>query len=261
MIDCHTHLIPNIDDGAEDIEMSITALKQMSAGGIKSIVCTSHYMKGKYEFTRDQYMSKFKELEAEVKHQNIPITLLPGAEVYLNYGINEDVLKHNLTLADSSYVLIETDLNGFPADMQKNIFVLLRHGYKPILAHAERYVSVMVKSHEAKELINRSVYIQVNAASLLGGYGEKVKQTAWKLVNKGWVHFLGSDHHAKSDYSAFFKAKDKIVEHVDEKMANLLTYTHPKAIINNTKIEYDYVFVHQASRVRYHTKILNKFGL
>jgi protein-tyrosine phosphatase len=218
-------------------------------------------MKGKYQFSHEEYTSKFRDLEAEVKHQNIQINLYPGAEVYLYNGVCEDIMKNKLTLADSSYVLIETDLNGFPADMQKNIYTLLRHGFKPILAHAERYVSVMMKSHEAKELINRSVYIQVNAASLLGGYGDKVKQTAWKLVNKGWVHFLGSDHHAKNDYTAFVKAKEKIIEHVDEKTANLLTVTHPKAILNNEKVDYDYVIVHKASRTRYHTKILNKCGL
>jgi len=261
MIDCHSHLIPNIDDGSKDIESSIKALRQMSDGGIKAVICTSHYMRGLYQFTKDEYNAKFRELEAEVKHQSIPITLYPGAEVFLTYNIAEDIKINNLTLANSNYVLIETELNGFPPDMQKNIYDLLRKGYKPILAHAERYVSIMMKSHEAKELINRSVYIQINAASLVGGYGEKVKQTAWKMLNKGWVHLMGSDHHLRSDYDAFFKAKQKIVEHIDEKTAVLLTQTHPQAILDNDKIPYDYVIVHRESKIKYHTKLLRSLGL
>jgi len=260
MIDCHTHLIPGIDDGSTTLEDSINALRQMSAGGVKSVICTSHFSRGQYQFKPEDYLAKFKELEEEIKHQSIPITIYPGAEVYLSYSVVDDIIKYNLTLADSHYVLIETDLNGFPPDLQKNIYSLLRHGYKPIIAHVERYVSVMVKSHEAKELMNRNVYIQVNAASVIGGYGEKVKQTVWKLLNKGWAHFLGSDHHAKSDYTAYFKAKEKIIEHIDDKTANLLTNTHPQAILNNLKIDFDYVYVHKASKPRYHKRIINKLG-
>jgi len=144
--------------------------------------------------------------------------------------------------------LIETELNGFPLDMQKNVYDLIRSGYRPILAHAERYVSVMMKAHEAKDLISRSVYMQINAASLLGGYGEKVKETAWKLVNKGWVHLIGSDDHVKGEYTAFFKAKDKLTEHIDEQTAELLTNKHPKAILANKKIPFDYVIVQKEAK-------------
>jgi protein-tyrosine phosphatase len=112
-----------------------------------------------------------------------------------------------------------------------------------------------MKTHEAKELINRNIYLQINAASVLGGYGDKVKDTAWKMLNKGWVHFLGSDHHARSEYASFSKAKLKISEYIDETTANLLTQTHPQAIINNEKIMFDYVIVHKAPRTKYRLKL------
>ncbi len=241
MIDCHAHLIPNVDDGSKSIESSIVVLKQMSEGGIKSVICTSHYMKGHYQFKYENYMARFRELEAEIKIQGIPITIHTGAEVFLTPNISDDVKAQKLTLADSSYVLFETDLNGFPSDFHKNVYDLLRHGYRPILAHAERYVSVMMKTHTVKDLIKLNIYIQVNAASLIGGYGEKVKQTAWKLINQGRVHLLGSDEHIKGDYTSFFKARSKIAEHIDEQTAMLLTQTHPKAILVNEKIPFDYV--------------------
>ncbi len=250
MIDCHTHILPNLDDGSESLEMSVKALQQMSIGGVKAVICSSHYMVGTYKFSKDVYDARFKELEAEIRHHQIPITIYPGAEIYLTPNIADDIIKYRLTLADSNYILIETDLNGFPVDMHKNIFYLLRAGFRPILAHAERYVSVMKKTHEAKELINRNVYIQISAPSLIGGYGEKIKQTAWRLLNMGWAHFLGSDYHARSDYGAFFVAKDKIQEHIDNETMMLLTDTHPQAIIRNSKIDYEYVYVHSTSSHR-----------
>lgn len=260
MIDCHTHILPNLDDGSPDLTSSLEAIKQMAEGGIKSVFCTSHFMAGIYQYSHEDYMSVFRELESEVTHQGINISLYPGSEVYMVAGATDLIKEHKLTLADSSYVLIETDLNGFPTDLAKNIFDLLRAGYKPILAHAERYVSVMMKSHEAKEMINRSVYIQVSAPSVIGGYGEKVKQTAWKLLNKGWVHLLGSDHHTRSDYGAYFEARNKIIEHVDMETAELLTNIHPQAIIDNAKIEYEYVFVQTPPKRRHHSGFLRHLG-
>jgi len=261
MIDCHTHIIPNIDDGSTSLESTVDALRQMVNGGIRSVICTSHYMRGLYQFKPETYQAKFRELEAEIKHQSIPVTIYPGAEVFVTQGITDDIKANKLTLADSSYVLIESDLNGFPPDFQKNIFTMLRAGYRPILAHAERYVPIMMKTHNAKELINRSVYIQINAASLVGGYGDKVKQTAWKLLNNGWVHFMGSDHHNKTDYKAFFQAKEKITQHIDKETAEFLTQTHPQAILNNTKVSYDYVIVYRDSRRRLPSKLFKSLRI
>lgn len=261
MIDCHTHLIPNLDDGSTSLESSIEALRQMAEGGLKSAICTSHYMRGIYQFKPEDYSAKFRELEAEVKHQSIPITLHPGAEVFVTSGITDDIIKNKLTLADSSFVLIETDLNGFPPDFQKCIYEMLRKGLKPILAHAERYVPIMMKTRNVKELINRNVYIQINAASTIGGYGDKVKQTVWKMLNKGWVHFMGSDHHNKTPYSAFFRAKEKIAQHIDAQTSEFLTQTHPQAILDNKKVSYEYVIVYRESKKKFTSKLIKSLGI
>jgi len=217
----------------------------MAAAGIRTVFLTSHYMRGQYQFAQEKYQALFREFEQEVKHQEIPITLLPGAEVFLISGIVDDVKANNLVMGDSNYVLVETELNGFPPDMYRNLFDLLHNGYRPILAHAERYVSVMTKSKEVKDLIDKNIYIQVNSGSLVGGYGDKVKNTAWKLLGKGWVHLMGSDDHVRGDYESFMRAKNKIIEHIDDYTAQLLTQEHPQHIINNERIPYNYVHIHK----------------
>ncbi|MDD2331603.1 MAG: capsular biosynthesis protein [Candidatus Cloacimonetes bacterium] len=241
MVDLHTHLIPKFDDGSKSLEETLSQFKQMADGGIKHVFLTSHYMRGHYSYTRQEYMSRFNELESEVKHQNIDLDLHPGFEVHLHPGIENTIQSENLTLGDSSYVLVETDLNGLPVDFYHNIFMILHKGFKPILAHAERYVTVMKHSSEAKNLALHNVYIQVNAGSLTGYYGDKVKQTAWKLVNRGYAHFLGSDDHGRGSYEHFFQAKRSITNRVDSHTANLLCEKHGMKVVNNEKVDIKYV--------------------
>ncbi len=260
MIDIHTHVIPGIDDGSMSLESSIQQLRLMSASGIDHVFCTSHYMRGIYQFDKAAYRYKFAELVEEVKHQEIPIILHPGAEVFLIKGIEDDIHEKRLTLGDSSYVLIESELNGLPPDFYNNLFDLLHKGYRPILAHAERYVSVMSRTHEVKSLIDKGIYIQINAGSLLGGYGAKIKATAWKLLNKGWVHFIASDDHVRQDYEAFGKARQKVIDHIDVQTANLLTREYPRMILENKKIPYTYVTVHVPHKKRKYSALKRFFG-
>lgn len=241
MIDIHCHVIPNIDDGSRSVEESLRQIRQMAEGGISHAFLTSHYFKGHYHYTRDEYNSKLNTLIQEVKHQGIDITLLPGFEVFLQNGIEDDVIKHKLTLGDSSYILVETELNGLPSDFYENIFKLLRKGYKPILAHAERYVSLMNRPEKVEALIERNTYIQVNAGSLIGQYGKFVMSAAWKLVDRGWVHFIGSDDHVRGDYNSFFDAKEVLEQSYDSYTANLLCKDNSTAVLNNAKVDYQYV--------------------
>jgi protein-tyrosine phosphatase len=247
-----------MDDGSRSMEDSIKVIRNMAAGGISEIYCTPHYMRGRYQFEKSDYRVKYSELIEEVKHQQIPVTLYPGAEVFLINGITDDIKAKNLTMGDSNYVLVETELNGFPPDLYNNLYELLHKGYRPILAHAERYVSVMTRTHEVKHLIAKNIYIQMNAGSLMGGYGDKVKTTAWKLINKGWVHMLASDEHVRGENNAYFLAREKIVEHVDEKTAKLLTDSYPRCIIEKSRIPFSYVSV-QVSRRKSKLRWLKRF--
>ncbi|MDD2229156.1 MAG: capsular biosynthesis protein [Candidatus Cloacimonetes bacterium] len=244
MIDIHTHILPNIDDGAKDTLDSLAQLAQMEAGGVKRAYLTSHYFRGHYQYDRSEYDLKFEELKAKAKETNLNIELYPGFEIFLQSDILIDIKKHSLTMGNSPYLLIESELNGLPNDFYSNIYPLLRAGYKPILAHAERYVSIMRKPSIAESLTHRNLYIQTNAGSLLGHYGEKVMKTAWTLVNNGWTHFIASDDHVRGDYGAFFEAQTLIEERIDSYTAELLCKINPASIASGEAIPYQYVHVH-----------------
>jgi len=248
MIDIHCHIIPGIDDGSKDFTNSVSQLLAMDAGGITHAFLTSHYLKGHYEYSREDYMRKLEALRAGVRGKGAKLKLHPGFEVFLSPSILEDINQKNLTLGDSKYVLVETELNGLYDDFSQHTLELLRAGYKPILAHAERYVSVMKRPSSVRKLIERNIYIQVNTGSLVGQYGEKVRQTAWILLDNGWAHLLGSDDHVRGPYRSYFDAVNKIKHRIDSRTAQLLSREHAEMILADEDIPYKYVHVERRHR-------------
>ena len=245
MIDIHSHIIPNIDDGSQDLQRSLKQLQQMELGGVEEVYLTSHFFRGHYHYSRADYEAKKLALVEAAKDAGIRMKLHSGFEIFIHPGILDDIRKNNLVLKDGPYILIESELNGLPTDFYSNVYPLLRYGYKPILAHAERYVSIMKKPSQARDLTDKNIHIQTNAGSLLGLYGEKVRQTAWVLIENGWTHFLASDDHVRSDYSAMFEAYRLICERIDERTADLLCNKFPAAIGAGDKVPYSYVHVHR----------------
>jgi protein-tyrosine phosphatase len=243
MIDIHSHILHSIDDGSDGLDKSLAQLRIMDAGGVKRVYLSSHYFRGHYQYERHEYDQKLETLRQAAHDEGLGIELQSGFEVFVQPGIVEDIKSKSLFLGESSYVLIESELNGLPEDFYTNVYPLLRSGYKPILAHAERYVSIMRKPSTARDLIEKNIYVQTNAGSLLGYYGEKVRKTAWILIENGWTHILASDDHVRGDYEAMFRAKKMIQDRIDDKAANLLTREHPAMIQSSEKIPYNYVSV------------------
>ena len=243
MIDTHCHLIPNIDDGSDSRDKSLEQIKLMAAGGVTHAFMTSHYINGYSKYTREIYDAKLEELRSMTRDNGLNIKLLPGFEVFIHPQSIEDIQKYNLTLGDSKYVLVESDLNGLTDDFYNYLYPLLRKGYRPILAHAERYVSIMQKPRDAKMLIDKDIYLQVNSGSLLGQYGEKIRDTAWILVRNGWVHLLASDDHGRMPYGSLFKAREMLQSELDNQIVDLLTVDFPSMVISGKPIPHKYMYL------------------
>ncbi|HNT52238.1 MAG TPA: capsular biosynthesis protein, partial [Candidatus Syntrophosphaera sp.] len=145
MIDIHCHLLPALDDGSQSEEQSLAQLRSMVSGGITHAFLTTHYLSRVYNYDRSEYDEKLQQLKRLALSHGLDISLEQGFEIFLHPRTGEDIASHNLTLGKSRYVLIESDLNGLPPDFYTDVYPLLRKGYKPILAHAERYVSIMHK--------------------------------------------------------------------------------------------------------------------
>lgn len=243
IIDLHTHLLPNVDDGSDSLDKTIEHLQLISDLGVEKLFLTPHYMLGELANNKENITRQFEILKQEASKFMIKTELVLGAEVYCDNSLLKQVKEENLTLGNSNYVLFETSLNDISDNSKHFIHELQMSKFRPILAHPERYSYVHAHPNIVKEFMNRDVLIQVNASSLLGYHGKKVKDIAWRLVYRGYVHFVASDDHCRhSDYilkKAFYKVADK----VDEKTAQLLFYDNPLRVCNNEDIQAFYVEV------------------
>lgn len=198
LLDIHTHILPNIDDGSPNIETSIEMIKESIDTGVTDIFVTPHHMRGRYIENIDDIKNKFALLKEEVKKQNLKVNLYLGEEIYISHLENASKLldqKELLTLNGSKAVLIEFSLSNKPEDFEEIVYNLVCSGYKPIVAHAERYN--WITFDEIKFLKNEGALIQVNSDSLLGKNATfKEKMLARKLYKKHMVDYIASDMHS-----------------------------------------------------------------
>ncbi|HCX73755.1 MAG TPA: hypothetical protein DHM37_08560 [Candidatus Cloacimonas sp.] len=241
MIDIHTHILPGIDDGSPDMETSLAFLQKMATAGVAELVCTSHYIRNQFHNTLQIRQEKFLQLQQEAAKQQIPIKMHLAAEVYLEPEILNDIKKEQMNIADTKYVLVETDFTGFPINLKELLYQIVRSGYKPILAHPERYTDIKKKPEIAEEFMHRNVLLQVNAGSLLGNYGRVSAKAAWKLIELGYCHFIASDCHCRSGEYLLAEVADLLTKKFDNYTSKLLTEENPKKVINNENIDAFYL--------------------
>ena len=241
MIDIHTHILPGCDDGSPDMETSMKKIRKMADAGIDGIVLTPHFIRNQYHNTSNVITGKFKKLKSQLKKENILLNIYQAAEVYLDSNIKKDIESEKLVIVNTNYVLVETNLTGFPSDFFDILYELVKSGYRPILAHPERYADIINDPSSAEDLVHRDIYLQLNAGSLIGHYGRSVKNTAWYLLEMGFTHFLASDDHCKSEDYSLPAAMDEIRKQIDDYTVELLTVINPKKMLNNEKIDLFYL--------------------
>jgi protein-tyrosine phosphatase len=196
LVDLHSHLLPGIDDGCENIEQSIELIREFEKLGRKKLITTPHIMGDYYRNTPEIILPKLEELRARVKLEGIDMQLEAAAEYYLDETLIHKLDNNEplLTIGDK-YVLFETSFLNSPTQLDSLIFKLKSNGYKPILAHPERYTYLINNFEKIDDIISRGVYFQVNINSLAGYYSKTSKELAEKLIDKGLVHFISSDCH------------------------------------------------------------------
>ncbi|MDY6914688.1 MAG: CpsB/CapC family capsule biosynthesis tyrosine phosphatase [Candidatus Cloacimonadota bacterium] len=241
MIDLHTHILPAIDDGSADMQTSISFLKKMADCGITDVVCTSHYIRHQFHNTYAVRKEKFDLLKNEAYKQNIQTNLHLAAEVYLETEILQDIKQEKMNIDDTNYILVETDFTGFPPNLKELLYQLVKEGYNPILAHPERYSNLKKNPELAEEFMHRNVLLQLNAASLLGGYGRASAKAAWKMLEMGFCHFIASDCHCRSGEYQLPAAADLITRKLDNYTAQLITVENPQKVLDNKKIDMFYL--------------------
>ena len=196
MIDIHSHILPQIDDGAEIIDTTLEMLKNAVKDGVKKIVATPHYCIGYGTTIITDVKDYVNKLNCLLREKELKIQIYSGQEVYLNEHTIEDYLEGNIgTINDSKYMLTECSINEFNDDIFDIIYELKIRGIIPIIAHPERYVPIIENVLYINKFIESGCLFQMNSGSIEGLFGKKVKLVAELFLNNGIYNFIGSDAH------------------------------------------------------------------
>ena len=193
MVDMHSHVLPGIDDGAQNPAESIELIKRMMALGIKKIIATPHIMADYYRNTAETINDALAVLKAELEKEKIDIVVEAAAEHYFDETFEGRINNGKLMVMGDNYVLFEFSFISKPPNVIPIIQRMKELGYKPILAHPERYPYMDID--QFRSLREWGLLFQLNTISLTGYYGKEAKKMAESLVDNQLVDFISSDMH------------------------------------------------------------------
>lgn len=205
--DIHSHLLPGIDDGVKTLEESIDIITSLHKMGFSRLVVTPHIMYHHFRNTKEIIEEQTQKLNDALRQAGIDVEIIPSAEYYFDENFLHLIEKEELLpFGNDRYVLFEMSYTNRPFGLEQTIFTLLSKGYKPILAHPERYSFLNSDVSKFEQLKHSGVRFQLNINSLIGFYGKKPRVAAKYLVENGLIDFVGSDIHAQRYLESFQKA-------------------------------------------------------
>ena len=196
IVDMHCHVLPGVDDGPATMEDSIAILREAARQGIDRMIVTPHYHPGRYTVPGDRVLETLEQVRSALGREGIGIDLIPGQECYYFSGLVKELDRGNaLTMAGSSYVLVEYDPGVLYSAMQHSLRELIYNGYRPIIAHYERYQCLAGRIERLEELRANGALLQLNFDRLLDR-DSIFRRNPWRRqFREGYVDFLGSDTH------------------------------------------------------------------
>ncbi|MFP4478399.1 MAG: CpsB/CapC family capsule biosynthesis tyrosine phosphatase [Candidatus Izemoplasmatales bacterium] len=212
MIDIHTHLLPFVDDGVEDFDESIEIIKSLFSQGINHIFITPHYYRTRnYLSSVSENQSIFSELKKKVEDLSLDISLYLGNEIFYDKDTLKNIEKGVVLPLINNYYLIEFSIKETLYDMTEAVHNMVAKGYKPIIAHIERY-SNLKKIEDVKVLKKIGALVQVNAYTILGQGSFSNKRLIRKLLKNDFIDFIATDSHQYHE-NHFIKA----YKHIEKK--------------------------------------------
>ncbi len=194
--DLHSHLLPGLDDGVTDMEEALEIVEAFVQMGYHRIITTPHISGERYPNKSDAIREKAREVKEAIQNAGLDVEFRAAAEYMLDENFAR-LLKDDdlLTLDKEGHILVEMSFLHPPLALNKYLFDLQSKGYKPILAHPERYPFYHLKLEDYQHLKQLGCLFQTNILSITGHYGPDVQQSALLLLKHHMVDFLGSDAH------------------------------------------------------------------
>jgi tyrosine-protein phosphatase YwqE len=202
-VDIHSHILPGIDDGAEDIEQSAELLNRLNKIGFSKCIVTPHTLPEIWENTTEGIKETFESTKLQLEKPLNNMLLHAASEYMINDAFLQRLQTEPLLTLKDNYVLIEMSYMNPPLALKEIIFEIQLKGYQPLLAHPERYLFYHQNTKMYETLKKLEVQFQLNLLSSVGYYGSSVAKTAEFLLKENFIDFVGSDVHHLRHIAAF----------------------------------------------------------
>ncbi|MGH1632077.1 CpsB/CapC family capsule biosynthesis tyrosine phosphatase [Enterococcus casseliflavus] len=240
MIDLHCHILPGVDDGAENIEASIAMAEQAVSQGITHILCTPHHNNGKYTNPKSEVISLVASLQAELDKKKLPLTVLEGQEVRITGDLIEDIRNDKILFTDleDTYILIEFPTMEVPSYTEQVFFELLQMGKVPVIVHPERNAHFRKDPNNLIPFLEMGCLAQLTAPSYVGVFGKDIQKTAKVMVEHNLVQMVASDAHGIKKRSFFMKETyEQIAKDFGEDKVTKMQQV-AKDLLNGDQVDY-----------------------
>jgi protein-tyrosine phosphatase len=192
--DIHSHLLAGIDDGVPTTEAALAIIRVFQEAGYKKMITTPHVIQDYYRNDPTIIGERLEELRNYLIDQKVEFEVQAAAEYYLDESLSKKIEDREPLLSfGDRHLLFETNMISEPYSLKDFIFKVTTAGYRPVLAHPERYSYMTLE--KAEDLRNRGVLFQINILSIIGFYSKPIQRLAHQLIDRGWVELLGSDCH------------------------------------------------------------------
>lgn len=238
MIDIHSHILPKVDDGSKDIEMSLEMGRQYIRNNINTVIATPHFIGDTYSKGSSANKLDLEDLKKELRNANIPLEVYLGNEIYASMTMLKDIVEGKATsLNGSRYILMELPMYDIPIYLDHIIYELLLKGYIPIIAHPERNIKIREDPNILYKYIKKGALAQLNLPSLVGMYGRTVQASAKTLLVHHMIHFVATDAHTNRTRSPNVKdAIERLEGLVSRGFFEELTHINAQLLIDNQDI-------------------------
>lgn len=226
-VDIHSHLLPGIDDGAKDLNDSIDLITKMSSYGITNFITTPHVMGELYPNSSEIILEKLALVKTALKNRGLEnISISAAAEYMMDEQFMDRLEKNDILTLKDNFILVEMSFANPPLNLFEIIFEIQLKGYKPILAHPERYTFYHNNLNKYYKLKKAGCLFQLNLLSLSLNYGKGVQKASFDLLKNNLYDFVGSDTHHLNHLSLFNEINTKknydLINHLIEKNSSFL---------------------------------------
>lgn len=234
MIDIHSHILPELDDGAQSLQQSMDMARLAVESGVRVMVATPHCTDDR----RAQVRASVNMLREALHEQDIPLRLLIGMEIF---GTEETawLLRAGrlYTLNNSRYPLIEFDFDTDGEEETRILSEVAEMGFRPVVAHPERYKFIQQDRKLVNKWMKMGCLFQINRGSLFGRFGGGAQETAFELIRRGFASAVASDAHSPYLRTPWMTDTWELLENRYSSAApQWLLYENPRRILKNQEI-------------------------